>query len=138
MGDSQEEHDENLKSVLNRIEEAGMTLNKKKCVLGVEDVEFLGFKVVKGGIKAGPKIQGIVDFPVPKDVKAVRSFLGMVNHYSRFNSNILTTSAALRDLLKKDIPWIWDHAQTESFEKLKNNLKETVTLAYFDIKKILF
>ena len=63
-GDSQEEQDENLKSVLNSNEEAGMTLNKKKCVLGVEEVEFLGFKVGKGGIKAGPKIQGIVDFPV--------------------------------------------------------------------------
>ena len=59
----------------------------------------------------------------------------MVNQYSRFNSNISTTSAALRDLLKKDIPWIWDQAHTESFEKLKNDLKETVTLAYFDIKK---
>ena len=104
MGDSQEEHDENLKSVLNRIEQAGMTLNKNKCVIGVEEVEFLGFKVGKDGIKAGPKIQGIVDFPSPKDVKAVRSFLGMVNQYSRFNSKISSTSAALRDLLKKDIP----------------------------------
>ena len=135
MGDSQEEHDENLKSVLNRIEQAGMTLNKNKCVIGVEEVEFLGFKVGKDGIKAGPKIQGIVDFPLPKDVKAVRSFLGMVNQYSRFNSKISSTSAALRDLLKKDIPWIWDKAQEESFDKLKNDLKETVTLAYFDINK---
>ena len=43
MGDSQEEHDENLKSVLNRIEQAGITLNKNKCVIGVEEVEFLVF-----------------------------------------------------------------------------------------------
>ena len=110
-----------------------MTLNKKKCVIGVEEVEFLGFKVGKDGIKAGLKIQGIVDFPLPKYVKAVRSFLGMVNQYSRFK--ISSTSAALRDLIKKDIPWIWDKAQEESFDKLKNDLKETVTLAYFDINK---
>ena len=81
-----------------------------------------------------PKVPKDMTF-LPKDMKAVRSFLGMVNQYSRFNSNISTTSAALRDLLKKDIPWIWDQAHTESFEKLKNDLKETVTLAYFDIKK---
>ena len=36
MGDSFEEHDDTLKSVLNRIEQAGMTLNKKKCVICVE------------------------------------------------------------------------------------------------------
>ena len=61
MGARQEEHDENLKSILNRIEQAGMTINKKKYVIGVEEIEFLGFKVGKSGIKAGPKIQGIVD-----------------------------------------------------------------------------
>ena len=59
----------------------------------------------------------------------------MVNQYSRFNSKISSTNAALRYLLKKDIPWIWDKAQEESFDKLKNDLKETVTLAYFDINK---
>ena len=112
-----------------------MTLNKKKCVIVVEEVEFLGFKVGKDGINVGPKIQGIVDFQLPKDVKAVRSFIGMVNQYSRFNSKISSTSAALRYLLKKNIPWIWDKAQEESFDKLKNDLKETVTLAYFDINK---
>ena len=52
----------------------------------------------------------------------------MVNEYSRFNSKIYIKSAALRDLLKKDIPWSWDKTQEESFYKLKNDLKETVTL----------
>ena len=52
MGDSQEEHDENLNAVLIRIEQAGMTLNKKKCVIGMEEVEFLRFKVGKNDIKA--------------------------------------------------------------------------------------
>ena len=66
MGDSQEEYNENLKSVLNSIEQDGMTLYKNKCVIDVEEVEFLGLKVGKYGIKAGPKIQGIVDFPLPK------------------------------------------------------------------------
>ena len=66
-------------------------------------------------------------------MKAVKIFLGIVNQYSRFNSKISSKSAALRNLLKKEIPWIWDKAQEESFDKLKNDLKETVTLAYFDI-----
>ena len=59
----------------------------------------------------------------------------MVNQYSRFNSKLSSTSAYLIDLLKKDIPLVWDKAQEESFDKLKNYLKETLTLAYFDINK---
>ena len=78
---------------MKRIEQAGITLNKKIFVISVEEVKFLGFKVGKHGIKAGPKIQGIVDFPLPKDVKAVGSIHGMVNHYSCFNSKIYSTSA---------------------------------------------
>ena len=61
----------------------------------------------------------------------------MVTQYSYFNSKISRTSAALSDLLKKDIPWGWDEAQEESFDKLKNDLEKTVTLAYFDINTIL-
>ena len=59
----------------------------------------------------------------------------MVNQYSSFNSNISSKNAALRDLLKKDFPCVYDKSQEESFDKLKNYLKETVTLAYFDINK---
>ena len=59
----------------------------------------------------------------------------MVNQYSHFNSKISSTSEALKYLLKKEIPWVFDKAQEESFDKLKNAMKETVTLAYFDINK---
>ena len=45
-----------------------MTLNKNKFVISVEEVEFRGFKVGKYGIKARPKIQGIIDFLLPKYV----------------------------------------------------------------------
>ena len=59
----------------------------------------------------------------------------MVNQYSRFNIKMSSTISALRDLLKKDIPWVWDKAQEEKFYIIKNYLKETVTLVYFDINK---
>ena len=43
-----------------------MTINIKKCVM--VEVDFFRFKVGKDGIKSGTKVQGIVDFPLLKDV----------------------------------------------------------------------
>ena len=135
MGNTNEEHDRNLDEVLKRIHEAGMTLNEEKCKLNREEVEFLGFRIGKFGIKAGPKIQGIIDYPKPNDIKGVRSFLGMVNQFARFTPNIAKLSVALKELLHKNIHWTWNEAQQMSFTKLKEKLMITVTLNYFDATK---
>ena len=95
VGNDEHEYKRNLDLVFNKLKESGMTLNESKCFLGKEEVMFLGFKVGKYGIKAGPKIQGIEDFPSPKDIKGVRSFLGMVNQYAIFSSNIDQLSRGL-------------------------------------------
>ena len=112
-----------------------MTLNREKCSFGSIKVEFLGFKISGVGIQAGEKIQGIRDFPVPDCVKAVRSFLGLINQYSRFNHEIATVSEPIRELLKKDIGWFWDRDQEISFEKLKKMFNEPPILAHFDPNK---
>ena len=135
MGMDAYEHDRNLKTVLNKIVESGLTLNKNKCVFRKEEVDFLGFKITSKGIKAGQKVQGIIDIPTPTSVKSVRSFLGMINQFSRFNPNISEYSAPLRELLRKDCSWIWDTKQEESFRILKEELQNTKTLSYFDVNK---
>ena len=135
MGENKEEHDTRLDALLNKISKAGMTLNREKCSFGSMKVEFLGFKISGDGIQAGEKIQGIREFPVPDCVKAVRSFLGLINQYSRFNHEIATVSEPIRELLKKDIGWFWDRDQEISFEKLKKIFNEPHILAHFDPKK---
>ena len=41
-GSTQEEHEKNLLAALNRIQEAGLTLNKEKCVFSKKSIKFLG------------------------------------------------------------------------------------------------
>ena len=77
-----------------------MTLNKDKCKFRKEEVELLGYKIGKNGIKAGEKIQGLRDFPRPINVKGVRSFLGLITQYARFSSEIAETIHPIRELLK--------------------------------------
>ena len=112
-----------------------MTLNKNKCYFKQKEVEFLGFKISEKGIGAGKKIKAIELFPVPENVKAIKSFLGLINQYDRFSKNIAEFSTPIRMLLKKDITWRWGDPQQKSLEKIKEEFKSTRILKTFDMNK---
>ena len=84
-GVTQEEHDENLLAVLYRIKQAGLTLNKEKCIFSTKSIKFLGQVVNANGIKPDPdKITTINDMPQPTSITELRRFLGMVNQLNKF------------------------------------------------------
>lgn len=79
------EHLANLHEVLTRLHEAGLRLKPPKCFFAMRKVEYLGYHVSGEGISADPaKIQVVQEFPRPKDLKQVRSFLGLASYYQRF------------------------------------------------------
>ena len=60
-------------------------LKLQKCAFNVEEVEYLGMVITPGRIAMDPaKLAGIADWPVPLNMKQVRSFLGFANFYRRF------------------------------------------------------
>ena len=132
FGQTKEEHDSRLREVLGKIEKAGLTLNESKCAFGVKRVSFLGHLIDEQGIHAGPRIQGILDFPTPTDVKSVRSFLGLVNQYARFSCRLAEVSKPIRELLQKDIVWTWGKAQDDAFQGIKELFKEPPVLAAYN------
>ena len=70
---TQEEHDENLLAILNRILQAGLTLNKEKCMFSTKSIKFLGQVVDTDGIKPDPdKITAINDMPQCTDIMELR------------------------------------------------------------------
>ena len=77
-----------LEHVLRCIEKANFQLQLGKCVFAQPQVEYLGYRVSRDGIKASPEnIRAVKDYPVPKTVKEVRSFLGLVSFYRRLVPN---------------------------------------------------
>ena len=71
-----------LESVLDRLGEAGLKLKAKKCQLFQEEIPFLGHIVSAAGIGADPaKCQQVRDWPVPRDLHEVRSFVGLCSYY---------------------------------------------------------
>ena len=69
----------------------------------VKEVEFLGMTVSAEGIKMNDdKVKAILEWPTPKTVRSVRSFLGLANFYRRFIKDYAQVARPLNDPTKKD------------------------------------
>ena len=83
FGSDEQEHDRWVCAVLDRLRDAGVTLNEK-CEFSVPSVKCLGHVISAKGIAADPdKIAAIRNFPPPTEVSGVRRFLGMANQWSK-------------------------------------------------------
>ena len=99
MGSSTEEHFVNLDKVLS---EAGLKLDKSKCIFTAPKVEYLGYIIDKNGLHpSNKKVEAIKEARTPTCVTELRAFLGMLNYYGRFLPNVSTTVAPLHTLLHK-------------------------------------
>jgi len=84
-GNTEEQHDQHLKDALSKISNAGLTLNKEKCIFGVTKINFLGQSVDSDGIKPDPrKVQAIHEMKPPSNLTELRRFLGMITSSANF------------------------------------------------------
>jgi len=132
-GRTNDEHFETLDKVLCKLQNAGMRLNKKKCVFLVPEVVYLGHKVNSQGIyPVEDKVTAINEAPVPQNVTELKSYLGMLNYYNRFLPDLSTKLAPLHELLQKQTKWKWGKAQQEAFDKSKLMLQSSKVLMHYD------
>ena len=138
-GATEAEHLNNLHDVLSHLEQAGMRLKKNKCAFLLLQVDYLGHRISHSGLHpTEEKVRAIVEAPVPHNVSQLKSFLGMLNYYSKFLSNLSTVLAPLYNLLQKNAVWQWGTAQQTAFSEAKKLLVSSKVLVHFDADKPLF
>ena len=82
---TQEELDRLTREVLKRLRDNDLFLKPKKCEFNKTEMEYLGLIVEEGQLRMDlTKLSGISNWPTPKMVKDVRSFLGFGNFYRKF------------------------------------------------------
>ena len=107
-GRTTKEHLDRLEEVLKRLAQHGVKARKDKCRFLQDGVEFLGHIIDAKGIHTTPdKLQAIVDAPSPQNVTELRSFLGLLNYYSKFISQSATILHPLNALPCKTVKWRW-------------------------------
>ena len=120
-----EEHLSHLRLVLER------KLKISKCAFVRQEVEYLGHILTPDGLKTNPKLaQSVEDFPIPKNVKEVRQFLGLCSYYRRFIHQFASISQPLNMLTRKNVTFAWTEDCQKSFATLKQCLISTPVLAY--------
>ena len=128
-------HDERLREVLGRLQEAGLTLNEK-CEFNKTSIRFLGHIIDNSGVHAdGQKLEAIQRFPDPTNTTELRRFTGMANQLGKFVPNLAQLSAPMCYLPKADVHWQWGDAQAESFERVKQALTSPTTLARYEPRR---
>ncbi|GBG87834.1 hypothetical protein CBR_g45990 [Chara braunii] len=119
------EHQGHLRQVLEKLREANFKINAKKCDWAKTQVLYLGHVLDGDDIKPkDSKIAAIRDWPTPRTLTELRSFLGLANYYRKFVRNFSTIAAPLRRLLRKETIWKWDKDCTSAMKKLKQALIE--------------
>ncbi|CAD0056184.1 unnamed protein product [Aureobasidium pullulans] len=124
-----EQHVKDVQQVLTKLQERRLKANPKKCEFHVKETEFLGFIIGVDGIRIDPaKITSIKEWPTPKNLKEVQSFLGLANYNRKFISGYSQTALPLVELTKQDTPFIWKERQQKAFEALKQACIDGPTL----------
>ena len=131
-----EEHWKHLRWALDRLREAKLYGRLHKCEFLKDQVEFLGFEVSPRGIQALPgKVRAIIDWPRPKGVHDVRSFLGLASYYRRFVRGFSEMARPLTALTRAGVDWEWSTAQHQAFNRLKLALTTAPVLKLPDFGK---
>lgn len=134
-GATQESHDATLRSVMQRLSDAGLQLNWDKCTFSQSSLKFLGHVISKHGIFPDEEHKSaIIEAPAPHDVASLRSFLGLISWYSKFLPNFASVAEPLRALLRdaSTSKFEWTVSAERSFKELKELLSGSQVLALFD------
>uniref|UniRef100_A0A2H8THY5 RNA-directed DNA polymerase n=1 Tax=Melanaphis sacchari TaxID=742174 RepID=A0A2H8THY5_9HEMI len=130
------DHNEKLIEVFERLQTNNLKLQPDKCEFLKRECVYLGHVISENGIKPDEKkVKSVLEFPKPKTVKDIKSFLGLSGYYRKFIDSYSAIAKPLTNLLKKDIKFVWSEECQKSFDKLKAALCSKPILKYPDFTK---
>jgi hypothetical protein len=133
---NEEEHEEHLRLVLQKLREHELYAKFSKCEFWLKEVAFLGHIITIECIAVDPsKVSDVLKWEPPRTVSEIRSFLGLAGYYRRFIEGFSKIVKPLTTLLEKDREFKWTGACQASFEELKKRLTTTPVLVMPNLQK---
>ncbi|XP_072768318.1 uncharacterized protein [Nerophis lumbriciformis] len=124
-------HLQHLDAVLGALRRAGLTVNAKKCRVGLTETDYLGYTIGRGCVKPqARKVERIREWPRPLTKKQVKSFIGLVSYYQKFIKNFSTIATPMYELTRNKLPHhvTWTAEAETAFNMLKKALSEEPVL----------
>ncbi|XP_073033844.1 uncharacterized mitochondrial protein AtMg00860-like [Primulina eburnea] len=119
---SHEKHDQHLRTTLQVLRDRKLYAKFSMYAFWLERVAFLGHIMPY-------KVELVKQWPVPKSVTEIHSFLGLAGYYCKFIKDFSTIAIPLMSLTKKNVKFVWGHECQNSFDQLKKALTTAPVLA---------
>jgi hypothetical protein len=130
---NREEHEEHLRLVLQVLREHQLYAKFSKCDFFQKQIHYLGHVLSEEGVAVDPdKIRSIMEWPTPKDVSDIRSFMGLAGYYRRFIKDFSKIGCPITVLQKKGTKFLWTQQCEERFQTLKHLLTHAPVLKIAD------
>ena len=128
-----EEHVQHVRTILKTLLENGLYVSLEKCQFHVQKVSFLGYVITPEGISMEEnRVTTITEWPAPKSITEVQTFLGFANFYRRFIQAYSCVVLPITSLLRKSAKFEWTAAAQAAFNKLKMSFTSAPILRHFD------
>jgi hypothetical protein len=131
---NREEHEEHLRLVLQVLREHQLYAKFSKCDFFQKQIHYLGHVLYEGVAVDLDKIRSIIEWPTPKDVSDIRSFMVLAGYYRRFIKGFSKIGCPITALQKKGAKFTWTQKCEERFQTLKHLLTHTPMLKIIDPK----
>ncbi|XP_076660892.1 uncharacterized protein LOC143364412 [Halictus rubicundus] len=130
-----EHHLQILNRVFTLLVDNKMEMRLDKCKFLYNEIEYLGYLITEKGLSP-PKtgIQAVENFPIPRGVREVQSFLGLCSYFRKFIEQFALIAKPLYSLLKKDSKFKFEEEELQAFNNLKRKLTDSPVLAVYNPK----
>jgi RNase H-like domain found in reverse transcriptase/Reverse transcriptase (RNA-dependent DNA polymerase) len=129
---NKDEHFRHVSKVLKGLRKHGLYANSKKCDFHFKSIDYLGHMIGPNRLQIGPaKVKVIQDWPEPRRVKDIQSFLGFANFYRQYIHNYSDIAVLLSHLTWKNIPWNFNESCKLAFLTLKQAFISALVLTHY-------
>jgi hypothetical protein len=129
------EHLCHLHLVFTKLQEHGLIVKRSKCAFAERTMAYLGHVISEAGVAMdAAKVKAVLEWPWPRSVRVVCSFLGLTGYYRRFIKNYGAIAEPLTHLLRK-VGFRWSEEATAAFHALQQALTTTPVLQLPDFDR---
>ena len=133
------EHCSRIELVLRKLQQNNVTLKLDKSKFITQELQFLGFILSETGITPSPeKVEVIQNFPKPKNIRHLQSFLGICNYYRKFQQNYSELTTKFQHLLSIKNKWKWGKTEYNNCNLSKTKFLNSiipVSYTHLDVYK---
>ncbi|MCO5546846.1 hypothetical protein L7F22_000283 [Adiantum nelumboides] len=93
-----EDHKEHLRKVFEELKANQLFINGKRSEFFLQEIKYLGHIISKEGVQMdNDKLKAIQEWPSPRNLHEVRSFIGLCSYYRRFIQGFATLAGPLHE-----------------------------------------